>query len=1081
MNLNTHPYYFGVYANMARHNVFMILNDIAAKTGIPIPEIDENKEEELFDGQGRLSHPVFAVLSDGADKVLQKRVIELLYYHFPMLNALSYTLYADNASPLKYYETLERIFYNLEQLRNFYTHAHHKPVQPDMRVFAWMEKVFDDARDEAKRRFNLDTDSMITLYKWWGGKKKENKAFRHRFTEHNTFTEKGLAFFLCLFLEKEHIYKFLKNLQGFEGKISPEVYSIHRCRLPHHRLSSDSSKDALLLDMLNELQRCPGELYDLLRDDDKAKFVTKEEDEGQDIPESVLFRKQNRFPYFALRYIDFMGVFSKLRPQVDMGKYIYHAYKKPGPDKALYTRRWEKNIHVFANLSAIEADYPAILDKVKKDPSEITDDTPAPYLVATNPHYHFVGNNISFSIAGEDAPIVATFRNKKAVKTEKEIYMPVNKQPDITIATDELQNIIFYDYLSAQYKATPVEGLILDYRDRAHTLLKDVMAGKVQPVAQERILNQYQERNIGDPGLSKKKFKTLFKERKGLLDEALKPYGLRHYMVPDKLCRYLMGVEQVGLQDKTDAILREMKLKNDELLERIEDGGKERSKKSEKIQERMAHLKAGERATFLAEDMLYLQPHTDPQGKDAPNSDEYRMLQAALAFFSRDKEHIARIFLSCRLTHSKNPHPFLHKVDIDKCKTNIDFYKQYLKQRGIYLDESIKANAKDADYYTTLSFLHLKKNVTDEAAMKAYTTSLLAMPLGLPRGLFKDAVVNLVKNNGSEEMKQVVASSKGEPNVVYLLQKYYELLNDNSQPFYSYKRNYRTVDEWFDKRDRKDKKAMLQPIEPQNKTTQELTELAIEIKNSERKRPDGTPFYKVYSDKVIEQEKLIRHFKVCDQVLFIMCRELANSMSGETNMLANLTEGFLLKNIIPGNAQSILNKSIPYKLPKENKFISDTIKIKDYGKFRRFLKDRRLKNMLTYFNDDKVTRDELRAHLDVYERRRVGIFKAIYEFEQACGKNSGFKDEIGRLMQHPGRVAHKHLTKKYQELKGLSAQAIQHLDMIRNAFAHNQFPAKDKIKDILDDDMNFVEQLAVHATSSYGRYKAELEELVAEA
>lgn len=1073
MNLSIPTFHVGAYANIARHNIFLILNDIAQKAGQSQMAFDD-ENLIITDANGKMPHykqaelkPVVLKALKGTDKVVQAKIIELLYSHFPFLKALSYQLYADNPSPLHYYYLLRDLLYAVEAYRNCYTHIYHSEVEVNPDVFSWMDKIFDDALDIAKKRFNLEEGELIN-FRRWEGKKKENRNFKYKFTDkQNQLQEKGLVFLFSLFLENDHVFKFLSKIKGLENKTAKEIYCIHNCILPQYKLKSDTGSDALILNILIELQRCPVELYDHLMEEDQQDFITKEQDENSDAPESVLVRKQNRFPYYALSYIEYSGVFKTLLPQLDLGKFVFHSYAKTGPDNESYIRRWEKNIHVYSRLCDVESDYPETLEKLRKDPAFISDDTPPPYLVATNPHYNFIDKNIGFKIK-TDVPLISPFKKKTDTRVNAELNMPMNVQPDFFLCTDELPGLLFFDFLATQYKNKEnAEQLILSHLANIKRFLKDVSDGKIVPVTNERLINQYQEVMLTDTGLSKKKFKTQYKDRKGQLAEVLQEYNLHPHMIPEKLSKYLMGVENVGIQDKAFTAFNALLEETEELLEIVTPTRKEeKNRKKEKRQNRVKHLKAGERATYLAQDMLFFQPHYDKEGKDAPNPDEYRKLQAALAFFSRDKEHIGRVFLMCGLTHSGNPHPFLDKIDIDKCKTNLDFYTRYLQQRKAYINDCVQKNKANADFASSLKFLNSKQIANDAETMRAYAKRVASQPVNLPRGLFKDAVVALIRENGSDKMKQALEGGNTKSNIVYLLTQYFTLNGDSYQDFYDYKRRYRVVDEWFDKRNRNNKTEMRDSIDPKPLSIAELTALEPEIKQSDRKRKDGTPFYNVYSRVVLDNEKLIRHYRTCDMMSFIICKELIAATGNDSTLSASLQGQFLLKEIAPNSEKSILNTFIEYKLPRASKTISDKIKIKDYGKFRRFLKDRRLNTLLEYFEKQNITRDELRTLLDTYERKRLFIFEKIAEFEKACEKHEHFAAKIDTLLKTQGFIKHKHLLEIYTSYFQTTPETIQNINMIRNAFSHNQFPAKEKLLTTFSED-NLVENMAGYLTAAY--------------
>jgi len=559
----------------------------------------------------------------------------------------------------------------------------------------------------------------------------------------------------------------------------------------------------------------------------------------------------------------------------------------------------------------------------------------------------------------------------------------------------------------------------------------------------------------------------------------------------------------------------------------------------DRIKNRTQHLRAEDRATFLSKDLVYFQPHTT--AKDGPNGDEFRKLQAATAFFERDKEYFIRMFHQCKLNDIGTCHPFFTEDDIRKCKTNNDLYERYLKKRHDHLVYCKKLNKKATDIPIELKFLKIKNTIADDKALQDLAKEVKKNAINLPRGLFKDATVKMIELYGNDAMKNAVATSKKNPksetpdhntaNTVYLVQKYFEQMNDSYQPFYDYDRNYRTVDEWYDNRN---DGAMTQ-IAHVPQTKKELTTLAGTIKDSERKfndkatynqylrkkaeenKPtrhvsnhnnrnssikiievtpaqklesiiDDRDFYKVYKDKVIENEKLIRHYRTGDQMLFLMCIEFIDDPTFDKHIKEILRKErdaghFLLKEIKPKNKKSILNTPIPYELPltvkskedgkEEEKRIKSVIKIKNYGGFRRFLKDRRLDSLLTYLPGNVIERDHLEWQLSNYENKRIDIFKTIYEFEKACGENVHYKKKIAELLIKPGRAAHKHLmTKTIEIIPTISSTLQERLNKIRNAFSHNQFPPFLFVKPILKGDDSFIEQIVKYTTAEYDSYIA---------
>lgn len=65
------------------------------------------------------------------------------------------------------------------------------------------------------------------------------------------------------------------------------------------------------------------------------------------------------------------------------------------------------------------------------------------------------------------------------------------------------------------------------------------------------------------------------------------------------------------------------------------------------------------------------------------------------------------------------------------------------------------------------------------------------------------------------------------------------------------------------------------------------------------------------------------------------------------------------------------------------------IKVKNYGDFRRFLKDRRLNNLMFYFDSEVVERAAVEREVDEYDRNRIRIFELIRTFRGTKRQNAG--------------------------------------------------------------------------------------------
>ncbi len=1093
--LQEHPQYFGVFANMARHNVYLILHEIADRTGLPKPPGEESLHKSsvirILDNTvpdkdleaGKINRP---------DKC--KHVIKLLNDHFRFLPLLNISLDAKNPDTIKYYQVMCMFLIQLDTTRNQYTHAIYNKTRFNKDLLKMLEIIFDEGLRDVKSRFALGEEVLNHLRRWKGKDKEtdkpaENTAFEHRFYDNSDITENGLAFFISLFLEAEYSFLFLNKLDGFKSK-SPvktkaalETYVISRCKLPARKLQSTADdKTALLLDMLNELQRCPKKLFDTLRPEEQAKFeksVSADDAETgneEEDSKALLIRKQNRFPYFALRYIDHTQMFEKLRFQVDLGNYHYYSYDKQMDDQSI-VRRWEKKLLSFGRLHEIDDKAKAAWKELIKDPSSINDATPAPFILQTQAHYNFDGGEQkNIALKAITAP---GFVELPELKKGKEVHTKT-QEPDFYLCTDELVGLLLYNHFVEEYKGKSTEEIFFSYRDRINNFLNEFIKEKISPIEKEKITNHFSAAALAKK-ISNTEFEKEYSERKSELARELAKYNLQPHQVPENLCKYLMGIEPVNLNERAERIIRFHIEETEILLKRAGGPGSREDKKTKKQlrkEQRNLHISAGDSALFLTKDMLYLQPPLkdkagNPSPKGKANPDEFQLLQARLAFFGAEKENLERTFRLCRLIGSENPHPFLYKLKWKDCKESLAFYTLYLRGRkSFFLDLLKKKNY--SEYY----FLARNEKVRDKNYFIALAAEIKVKPTNLPRGLFKEALTVLLKQKGEQWIKKLFQDGNEKHNIVFLINELFKQSKDLYQTFYDLDRNYRTVDEWFDTRPEKSFKRINKLYKP----PLELAQLADEIKKSgkirKKKKPeDGdVRFYKIYADKVIENEKKIRHYRSSDQMLFMMCKDLLTKE--DERIRDSFKSTFFLRDISPDNDKSILETRITYALPvKTNsgsiKYIEEEFKIKDYWKLRKYLKDRRLGSLLDYYTDERIKLVLIKDQLKDYEMYRIELLDAAFEFENACNKSPQFVHVINNALNEvkdgkpKNYVEHRALLKRYAEVYGLDNQEMGVLRILRNAFSHNEFPAKEKAPGNLKFQNDVLKQLMAVALPLY--------------
>ncbi|MCB0375812.1 MAG: type VI-B CRISPR-associated RNA-guided ribonuclease Cas13b, partial [Sinomicrobium sp.] len=356
--LSSDPYYFGAFLNIARHNAFMVMQHLSAKYAQT--DTGTLTEETLVNAR------LFSILrKDQNQPDVAQALIRDLKRYFPLL---SYPLFIDKLAQqqsedgLPFSETdpdnivhvLQQLFVLLNRLRNHYSHyistsdyskADFAPIQEIYRAAVF--RLTD--RGKHTKRFDVfEEDHVQHLLS-------ETSGYRPRSLAEAPEHENTIAFITCLFLERKYAFPFLSRLADFQNttnqepstamKATMECYTMFCCRLPQPKLESSD----ILLDMINELGRCPAALYTVLSEEDKQQFhVSKDagleekniidgldpdEEEDADIDQEVILKRQgNRLPYFALRYFDDTNAFPTLRFDVYIGRWR----SKPAYEKKIY-------------------------------------------------------------------------------------------------------------------------------------------------------------------------------------------------------------------------------------------------------------------------------------------------------------------------------------------------------------------------------------------------------------------------------------------------------------------------------------------------------------------------------------------------------------------------------------------------------------------------------------------------------------------------------------------------------------------------------------------------------------------------
>lgn len=1041
--------FYAAYLNTAKQNIFIVLRDISERLGC---EFDKKSDDNML----KNSSQIWIKLQQNDKAEDTRKIIESLKRHFTFLEplALNYVHNRTNgvekeASPEDYHDALKLWIQQLLDYRNFYTHAVHTPVIINSAITDGMRLLYDADGKDFKKRYSLTEEQVEHLVRL--GKNGERKNFHYGFTNTEGLTEKGFLYFVCLWLEKKDAQELLKKHEGFKRgetkseKATLEKFTWFRTIIPKPRLTSDTSTQGLFLDMVNELKRCPKELYVLLSKEDRRNFIPKDfidedysTEEYETVP--VLTRHNNRFYSFAMRYLE--QSFNHLKFHIDLGNYCFESYEQI-IDDVPRKRRWIKRMTAFGNLTDFnEHNRPQAWDeKLEKVEERGKLDT---YITETTPHYH-VDPDSEVKVIG--MKWIESYNPQQVwPDIEEETVKPKNESPDYWLSLYELPAMVFYQLLHQNGVAKDsAERVVQIHRGRIIGFLINVEKGKVTK------------------GFTKEELSTELEKK-----------GLHISDIPKAVINYLLVKDCKSLEEKVKNRLKEWKEENDRMLSSVQRQEKHFNRKPGSKD--YIRMKSGHMADFLARDMIRLQkPINEDQGK--PNSTEFQVLQGKLAFFGKFKETLSATFKLCNLIDSVNPHPFLHKIELQKCNGILDFYTCYLQLRQGYLLQCLQEKN-----FTQYHFLKLRNG--DQEISKLIAKQRESV-MNLPRGLFKQPILQALKSDDQYRELAMQLENKERINVTYIIQAYFkQIRKDSSQEFYGFKRSYVLLNKLYDNRRAKDKtpvrKLYFTTSQLEDKAEETKQKLTQKVEQQIQKKKTILPediarikgnYHKQYKH-FAETEKQIRLFQNCDKILFMVIDQMYRKgdflfdrdKKGKEKKELSLGDKYKLSEIKPDAERSILSEQVPVKIkvyyPEKEKthyktIVHDSLKIKNYGDFRAFLKDRRVNSMLPYIPAHELPYEAIKRELEEFSLARISVFEKILAFE------NGVKTKFLLTKNEWGFIDHKSFLAC---VGGLSDDRAKKMNELRNMVCHSLYPDYNLFKYLING--NDFHRLAEYRTEN---------------
>ena len=797
VEIKNNKHIYAAYSNMAQHNFFIALKHIANIADIHINENDTKYSTAIIE-KLRDSYTV------PADK--KEQLCDLLTRHLPFLVPVAEHIIASRRANNRieaFCYVLPKIEDTIRIYRNYTTH-----YDPDVEnsisnltsyehiLTPCLKEIFKASLRTVQQRFgylenemkfitnkNIDTiESKYSIFK--------KSDLTGKFTNKETFSKRGLILFIALFLEKKYIKEMLDKTKDFYSyddlnnskrkSIIFESLAVYRINLPRNRYDSKETITALALDMVNELQRCPISLFNLLSREDQNLFRS-EDSEGNSV---LMVRHNDRFAQFALKYIDMNKMFDDIRFQINLGKYRYAFYNKKcidviGNDGNTHVRSLEKELHGFGRIQEIEKARKDKWATLICDHNTITPDSAdsEPYITDRYASYLISNNRIGLYWKNERdetdplLPQLTPTPKAKDLMERKRLgdKIVTTTSPKCFLSIFELPAIIFYLHLfneldserRKQLGLDSAEKIIINYVTNFREFVKGVQSGKIT----------YQN-----------------------CEEKANKLGLDiHHDIPRKLCEYLnFGRERVdGVKMHTRLEQRLLKQINETNL-LIEQHKKDltsiKDKRNRRGSKKFVEIKPGRLGAWLAHDMMAMQPSLN-NGRDKLTGLNFQVLQSTLSVY-QDFDSVKRVLVASKLAMDNREIPFLQKVMKEEPNSIADFYQIYLNEKVTWLS-SLKT--KDLREYGFITRGADKWKARDDNYYMQLAQKYLSMPVELPRGLFTDAIKKILADKYGESF--VKGTNRDDVNVAFLISRYIKIQNDDSQEFYTqlggkYKRHY---------------------------------------------------------------------------------------------------------------------------------------------------------------------------------------------------------------------------------------------------------------------------------------------------
>lgn len=1067
-NLNDDPQFFAGFLVQARHNLFLINNHIVdelnksriSQKKINLIENDENILASFWiDDKMEIDWIVamekscyFLPLMRNYDEDRNPKIVES--------GAANRSKFSRELVSRELRSLLKTL--NLE--RNYYSHnisGQNSSISDEVK--ALLKRLYSNAITLTRLRFQdvfEDAEYGLAI-------SQEDKLF-----DENELTAKGLAFFTCLFLQRDTATFFLSNITGLKNTTRKEylitrlVFMAYCVKLPQNKFKSQDLQQSLALDILNYLRRAPQQLYRNVSDDKKEVFhpeltqdsienilensVSPEELISHDDVTSRLTRlvRNDRDDKQDQLFLSFLSenkdVFEGIHFQVHLGKVILDSYSKTiGSEK--FSRNIIDDLYAFDRISNLEKlDYsesitkPLILEKING----------LEEFHQFRPKFATTNNKITLSVLPNQL-----YPRLKTENGKSKVLQPYHPKM-ASISLKLLPKVTLLELLQPGSAVDQIKGFINHIRPRFYdpSFIDKVkkQLDEFRPINRKTQNTKSNATNFYNGAYTDDEYQEI-QHRKDQLENILQGYDIEPKWCPKVLLDYWMNAQPAKSYFKFKSLIKDQ----------IDDC-KLRLKHVEKYENDNSHrlIKVGEMASFLAQDINDMV--CDLNVKSKITSFYSREIQRCLALLPApgSKETLKAIFKDLKLYESGG-HPFLAEVNFESCRYTIDFYREYLTSKGYRMVKTGKRKMPRNVSYLTKTFYHQERHkgkLTTEIRPKDFSKVPYAWKKLLNEKKYDRAYIEKWIQNNKEQkvstiapipltlfddkLRQVLksniktATSENKINKLYK-SWWLETRKDQFQNFYDFERSYEVAGESIS----------FEPDSKERYADYFKSHIAAILKNYRKDKPhkkvNRGSITKVLNRMIGATEKELRKQKEIDSILFFAFIHLWEVKEGFDPKLGSLEDLLNERNKIELSCPAMssydhLGKKLPESAPRINvkRKIVAFAKAKNKNLIYRYTGDRRLPEFFRFYEEDEIIQlDDIRNIFAKYNKYRPYLFDLFFQLEKAMLE----KHLIDIEKYEDDFVPFKEYTKRLTEMGLIKKEDQNVLNRIRNATAHCQF------------------------------------------